>query len=35
MRKKKKNPCWRGYEMIGMKKKCNKKVPHCVPKKKK
>jgi hypothetical protein len=28
-----KNPCWNGYEMVGMKKKKkNKKVPNCVPK---
>ena len=33
-KKKMKNPCWKGYEMIGMKKKGNKKVPNCVPKKK-
>jgi hypothetical protein len=32
---KKKGPCWKGYEMIGMKKKGGKKVPNCVPKKKK
>ena len=30
----KKGPCWKGYEMIGMKKKGGKKVPNCVPKKK-
>ena len=29
------NPCWRGYEMVGMKKKGSKKVPNCVPKSKK
>ena len=34
-RKKKKNPCWKGYEMIGMKKKGKRNVPNCVPKKKK
>ena len=34
-RKRKKNPCWKGYEMIGMKKKGSKRVPNCVPKKKK
>ncbi len=28
-------PCWKGYEMIGMKKKGNRKVPNCVPKKNK
>ena len=33
--KMKKNPCWKGYEMIGTKKKGGKKVPNCVPKKKK
>lgn len=27
------NPCWAGYEQIGMKKKRGKKVPNCVPKK--
>jgi len=26
-----KNPCWKGYEMIGMKKKGGKQVPNCVP----
>ena len=26
-----KNPCWKGYEMIGMKKKKGRKVPNCVP----
>lgn len=26
------DPCWKGYEMIGMKKKGNKDVPNCVPK---
>lgn len=30
-----KNTCWKGYEPIGMKKKNGKKVPNCVPKKKK
>lgn len=29
-----KNPCWKGYEPIGMKTKNGKKVPNCVPKKK-
>jgi hypothetical protein len=24
-------PCWKGYEMIGMKKKSGRKVPNCVP----
>jgi hypothetical protein len=26
-----KGPCWKGYEMIGMKKKKGKPVPNCVP----
>lgn len=26
-----KDPCWKGYEMVGMKKKGGKKVPNCVP----
>jgi len=34
-KKKMKNPCWKGYEAIGMKKKDGKTVPNCVPKKKK
>lgn len=25
-------PCWKGYEMIGTKKKNGKEVPNCVPK---
>lgn len=25
------DPCWKGYEMIGMKKKGGKEVPNCVP----
>jgi hypothetical protein len=25
------DPCWDGYEMIGMKKKGKKEVPNCVP----
>jgi len=25
------NPCWKGYEMIGMKTKNGKQVPNCVP----
>jgi len=29
---KKKGPCWKGYEMVGMKKKGGKPVPNCVPK---
>jgi len=28
----KKGPCWKGYEMVGMKDKGGKKVPNCVPK---
>ena len=28
---KQKNPCWKGYEMIGQKKKNGKTVPNCVP----
>lgn len=28
-------PCWKNYEMIGMKMKNGRKVPNCVPKKKK
>lgn len=31
--KKKKKPCWKDYEMVGMKEKGGKKVPNCVPKK--
>ena len=30
----KKGPCWKGYEMIGMKKNGGRTVPNCVPKKK-
>ena len=26
-----KNPCWKGYEMVGMKEKDGKQVPNCVP----
>lgn len=29
--KEEKDPCWKGYEMIGMKKKGARKVPNCVP----
>jgi len=29
-----KDPCWKGYEQVGMKKKAGKKVPNCVPEKK-
>ncbi len=32
--KKSKDPCWKGYEQVGMKKKDGNKVPNCVPKKK-
>jgi hypothetical protein len=28
------NPCWKGYEMVGTKKKNGKTVPNCVPKSK-
>ena len=31
---KKKGPCWKGYEMVGMKKKRGRTVPNCVPKNK-
>jgi hypothetical protein len=31
----KKDPCWKGYEMIGMKKKGGRTVPNCVPRKRK
>jgi len=31
---KSKGPCWSGYEMIGMKSKGGRKVPNCVPVKK-
>ena len=27
-----KDPCWKGYEMVGMKKKGGREVPNCVPK---
>ena len=30
-----KDPCWKGYEMVGKKNKNGKEVPNCVPKKKK
>ena len=30
-----KKACWKGYEAIGMKKKGGRKVPNCVPIKKK
>ena len=25
------NPCWKGYEMVGTKKKDGREVPNCVP----
>lgn len=28
-----KKPCWKGYEMVGTKKKAGRSVPNCVPKK--
>ncbi len=34
-KKRKKNPCWKGYMMVGKKKKGGRTVPNCVPKKKK
>lgn len=30
-----KDACWEGYEAVGMKMKDGKKVPNCVPKRKK
>ena len=27
----KKSPCWKGYEMVGIKSKNGQKVPNCVP----
>ena len=33
--KKYKNPCWKKYKMVGTKIKNGKRVPNCVPKKKK
>lgn len=33
--KSKSDPCWAGYEKIGMKMKNGKSVPNCVPEKKK
>ncbi|HEX8332727.1 MAG TPA: hypothetical protein VF622_08890 [Segetibacter sp.] len=32
--KSKSDPCWEGYEKVGMKMKNGKLVPNCVPKKK-
>jgi hypothetical protein len=26
-----KDPCWKGYKQLGMKKKGNKEVPNCIP----
>ena len=26
------DPCWSGYQMVGMKKKDGREVPNCVPK---
>jgi hypothetical protein len=31
-KKKAPTPCWKNYEMVGMKEKGGKKVPNCVPK---
>ena len=31
LKEKESNPCWDGYEMIGMKDKDGKEVPNCVP----
>jgi len=31
LQEKKTNPCWDGYDMIGMKEKDGKEVPNCVP----
>lgn len=28
------DPCWKGSEQVGMKKKAGKQVPNCVPEKK-
>ena len=33
-KKKKKTPCWKGYKMVGLKNKRGRKVPNCVPVKK-
>ena len=27
-----KNPCWKDYDMVGVKEKSGKEVPNCVPK---
>lgn len=34
-KKKKEDPCWEGYEQVGLKNKKGKEVPNCVPEKKK
>lgn len=26
-----KDPCWKGYKQLGMKKKNGKQVPNCIP----
>jgi len=31
MKTTKNSTCWKGYEMVGMKKKGKKEVPNCVP----
>ena len=31
LNKEDKDPCWKGYKQVGMKKKNGKKVPNCVP----
>ena len=31
MKNKKGKACWKGYEMVGTKKKGGKQVPNCVP----
>lgn len=33
-KRKTQDPCWKGYEQVGMKKKRGRRVPNCVPKKK-
>ena len=32
MADKKKGPCWKKYQMVGMKNKGGRPVPNCVPK---
>lgn len=34
-KRKTEDPCWKGYEQVGEKTKKGKKVPNCVPEKKK